>query len=436
MIEYHVLPGGRLQGQIKVPGDKSISHRALLLAAIAEGESRITGFLAAADTLATLNALAAMGVDLRRNGDEVVVAGRGRGGLTSPSSVLDLGNSATAARLLAGLLAGLGVRSELTGDRSLCLRPMQRVVEPLRAMHADIRCNEKGTLPMQIGGGRRLIGIDYALPVASAQIKSALLLAGISAEGVTCLHEATPTRDHTERMLAEFGYALHFEGDTVSVEGGGTLSATTISVPGDISSAAFFIVAATISEASDFVINDVGVNPKRYAVIDLLQAMGADIMVFNERVLSGEPIADIRVRSAMLHGIDIPPASVPSAIDEFPAILVAAASAEGITRLTDAGELRVKESDRIETMARGLKVLGVSVEERDDGMVVSGSDKFRGGEIRSDGDHRIAMAFAIAGVRASEPIVIDDCKSVTTSFPGFVKVAHDAGLCIEEKEYS
>ncbi len=427
-IDYHVAPGGRLSGRFTVPGDKSISHRALMLAAIAEGTSRITGFLEAADTLATRDALAAMGVAIERDGDVLVVTGRGRDGLTPPTAALDLGNSATAARLLAGLLAGLGVRCELTGDHSLRSRPMGRIVEPLRAMRADITCHKNGTLPIRIGGGDHLAGIDYTLPVASAQIKSALLLAGLSAEGTTCLREVIATRDHTERMLPQFGYALACKGNAVSLEGGGTLRAASITIPADISSAAFFIVGATIAARSEIVIGAVGVNPKRDAAIGVLQAMGADIALLNERVVNGEPVADIRVRSAALHGIDIPPARVPSAIDEFPALLVAAACAEGKTTLTGAGELRVKESDRIATMARGLRTLGVEVEERADGMIVSGNGKLGGGEIISGGDHRIAMAFAVAGLNAHAPIVIGDCANVDTSFPGFVGIARDAGL--------
>ena len=428
MINYCVSPGGKLGGRFRVPGDKSISHRALMLSAIAEGQSRITGFLDGEDTLATMAAFKAMGVEIQHGQEnEVIVEGVGKGGLSTPETALDLGNSGTSVRLLSGLLAGLGIECELTGDQSLMLRPMRRIVDPLQKMHAQITCSEEGTLPIHIKGGARLIAIDFEMPVASAQLKSCILLAGLSAKGRTCIHEPVATRDHTERMLRQFGYQVECSGKKITLEGGGTLQGTTISVPADISSAAFFIVGASIADGSDIMIDNVGINPNRDAVIHILREMGADIMLLNEKVVSGEPVADIRVRSAELHGIDIPESRVPAAIDEFPAIMVAAACAKGETRLTGAEELRVKESDRIKAMSEGLQTLGIDVDEQVDGMTVTGGT-IAGGEITSFADHRIAMAFSMAGLNATAPITIKDCVNVETSFPGFVDVAKKAGL--------
>ena len=428
MISYFISPGGKLSGKFRVPGDKSISHRALMLAAIADGQSRITGFLDSEDTLVTMAAFKAMGVEIQRTSEnEVLVNGVGKSGLSAPGEVLNLGNSGTSVRLLSGLLAGLGIECELTGDQSLMSRPMRRIIDPLQKMHALITCSEDDTLPIHIKGGACLTAIDFEMPVASAQLKSSLLLAGLSAKGRTRIHEPVATRDHTERMLTQFAYQVECVKNTISLEGGGTLRGTTIEVPADISSAAFYIVGACIAEDSDIIIENVGINPNRDAIIHILREMGADITLLNEKVVSGEPIADIQVRTSVLHGIDIPESRVPAAIDELPVIMVAAACAKGVTRLTGARELRVKESDRIAAMSEGLQTLGIEVEEQETGMTVTGGT-IEGGEINSFTDHRIAMAFSIAGLNARAPITVKDCANVETSFPGFVELAKNAGL--------
>lgn len=438
MINYCISPGGKLSGRFSVPGDKSISHRALMLSAIAEGRSRITGFLDGEDTLATMAAFRAMGVKIQHNpenevpgnkglGNQVIVDGVGMQGLSTPATALNLGNSGTSVRLLSGLLSGLGVECELVGDESLMSRPMRRIVDPLQKMHASITCSEEGTLPIHIKGGASLTAIDYEMPVASAQLKSCLLLAALSANGRTCIHEPVATRDHTERMLKQFAYQIECQGSTISLTGGGALKATDIEVPADISSAAFFIVGACITDGSDIIIENVGINPNRDAVIHILREMGAYITLLDEKIVSGEPVADIQVKSSELHGIDIPESLVPGAIDEFPVIMVAAACAKGKTRLTGAEELRIKESDRITAISEGLQILGIDVDEQPDGMTVTGG-KMAGGEINSLTDHRIAMAFTIAGLNASSPIKVKDCANVETSFPGFVEVAKTAGL--------
>ena len=431
-INYIVAPGGALKGRFRLPGDKSISHRALMLSAIAEGQTRINGFLEGEDTLATLSAFRAMGVEItHRNQQDVVVNGVGLHGLTAPSGPLDLGNSGTSVRLLAGLLSGQSFNSELIGDASLMRRPMRRVTQPLQMMNADITCTQQGTLPIKIRGGRKLHGIDYALPIVSAQLKSCLLLAGLYAEGKTCIHEPAQTRDHTERMLEQFGYVLNMRNNPICITGGGKLRATEITVPGDISSAAFFIVGACISEGSEITLEQVGINPTRDAVIHILKSMGADITVNNPRIQSGEPVGDIRVRSSQLHGIEIPLDLVPAAIDEFPAIMIAAASANNRTVLKGAAELRVKESDRIMAMTEGLKAIGINAKANEDGMEVEGG-RIRGGVVDSFNDHRVAMAFAMAGLVAKDLITIKDCANVNTSFPGFVDLADQAGLGIRQ----
>ena len=432
-INYHVNPGGALLGRCRVPGDKSVSHRALMLGAIARGDTRISGFLQGEDTLATMAALRAMGVAIEHQSENVLVHGVGLHGLSRPAAPLDLGNSGTSTRLLAGMLAGQPFDCELVGDVSLMRRPMRRVVEPLRQMQADIHCTSEGTLPIQIHGGRRLKAIDYALPVASAQLKSCLLLAGLYAEGTTCIHEPSPTRDHTERMLLHFGGALTRKDSTVCITGGSELSAADITVPADISSAAFFMVGACMSPGSEITLSGVGVNPTRTGIIRILRAMGADISLTNERTVSGEPVADIHVRAAQLHGIQIPEELVPLAIDEFPAIMVAAATASGRTVLQGARELRVKESDRIIAITEGFKAIGVSCTAREDGMEVNGG-RIIGGTVNSFTDHRIAMAFAMAGLVAIRPITILDCANVNTSFPGFVELAQQTGLHIERQD--
>ena len=432
---YHVSPGGVLQGRFRVPGDKSISHRALMLGAIARGDTRISGFLQGEDTLATMTAFRAMGVAIEHQAESVLVHGVGLHGLQRPAYPLDLGNSGTSTRLLAGLLAGQSFACELIGDASLMRRPMRRVIDPLRQMHADISCTEAGTLPIRILGGQKLRAIDYALPVASAQLKSCLLLAGLYAGGTTCVHEPTPTRDHTERMLLHFGGRLTRDGNTVCITGGRELKAADIAVPADISSAAFFMAGACMNPGSDITLEGVGVNPTRTGIIEILRAMGADIVLLNERFVSGEPVADIQVRYSQLHGIDIPEELVPLAIDEFPAIMVAAATASGVTVLRGAAELRVKESDRIMAMTEGLQAMGIRCFAREDGMEVSGGN-ITGGTVNSFTDHRIAMALAMAGLKTSRPITILDCANVHTSFPGFVELARQAGLHIERQDGS
>ncbi len=429
--DFVVAPGGLLQGRIRVPGDKSISHRSIMLGSLAEGTTRVRGFLEGEDSLATLRAFRAMGVEIEGpEAGRVTIHGVGMHGLKQPEGPLDLGNSGTSMRLLAGLLAGQGMEVVLTGDESLSGRPMRRVTEPLARMGARIETTEAGTAPLRIHPVERLHGIHYELPVASAQVKSAILLAGLYAEGETCVTEPAPTRDHTERMLRGFGYEVRREGSRICLDGGGRLTACDIDVPADISSAAFFLVGASIAPGSELVLEHVGMNPTRDGVVTILRLMGADIEVENPRDVGGEPVADLRVRHAPLHGIEIPEELVPMAIDEFPALFVAAACAEGETVLTGAEELRVKESDRIQVMADGLRVLGVEAEPTPDGIRIRGG-RPGGGEVLSHGDHRIAMSFAMAALRASGTIRIRDCDNVNTSFPGFAELAAGAGLKIE-----
>ncbi len=431
-VTYQVAPGGKLSGRARVPGDKSISHRSIMLGALAEGVTEVTGFLEGEDCLATLEAFRVMGVKIERPEPEhVVIHGAGMRGLRTPHKPLDLGNSGTSMRLLCGLLAGQPFATTLTGDASLTRRPMQRVIEPLTHMGARIEASPAGTAPLVIQGSTELRGIDYVMPVASAQVKSALLLAGLYAQGRTCVTEPAPARDHTERMLQGFGYPIARQGNTVCVQGGGKLRAMRLKVPADISSAAFFMVGASIAAGSDMVLEHVGINPTRIGVINILRLMGANIELLNERVAGGEPVADVRVRAAPLRGIVIPVEQVPLAIDEFPALFIAAACAQGETVLRGAHELRVKESDRIQVMADGLSALGVSAQPTPDGMVIQGG-ALRGGEIESHGDHRIAMAFAMAALRAGAPITIRDCANVNTSFPGFAGLAQGAGLGIQQ----
>jgi 3-phosphoshikimate 1-carboxyvinyltransferase len=433
---FTVQPGGALTGRIRVPGDKSISHRSIMLGSLAEGVTHVSGFLEGEDSLATLKAFRAMGVQIA--GPEqgrVVIHGVGMRGLKAPEGPLDLGNSGTSMRLMSGLLAGQAFSCTLTGDASLSTRPMKRVTVPLAEMGASIDTTEAGTAPLNISPCGGLKGIRYDMPVASAQVKSCLLLAGLYADGDTCVTEPAPTRDHTERMLAGFGYPVRREGSTVCVSGGGKLTACDIDVPADISSAAFFLVAASIAPGSDLVLEHVGMNPTRDGVINILRLMGADIEVGNARDVGGEPVADLRVRAAQLKGIRIPEDQVPLAIDEFPALFVAAACAAGETVLTGAEELRVKESDRIAAMADGLRILGVDAEPTPDGIVIQGrgsqSAVFGGGEVDSLGDHRIAMSFAMAALRAGGEIRVRDCANVNTSFPDFAGLARSCGLAIE-----
>ena len=427
---FKVSPGGALSGRLCLPGDKSISHRALILGAIADGETILHGLLQGADTLATARALGRLGVQIEHAGDQTQVRGVGLNGLSAADGPLDLGNSGTAMRLLAGLLSAQAFDSVLIGDESLLRRPMRRVIEPLRLMNAALAGADDDTPPLTIRGGRRLAGIEYRLPVASAQLKSCLLLAGLYAGGETRLIEPRPTRDHTERLLMAFAQPLTRQGNTLTLCPVGRLRASALRIPADFSAAAFFIVAATLAPGSDVTLEEVGVNPTRHAMLEIMRQMGADIRLLNARRQSGEPVADIRVQHSALRGIDIPAALVPVAIDEFPAILVAAAMAEGKTRLRGAAELRVKESDRIAAMLDGFRATGIEAEETADGMIVTGG-RFRGGAVHSRGDHRIAMAFAVAGMVAKAPVTIHDCANVATSFPGFAELAASAGMRIE-----
>jgi len=430
---YIVQPGGQIQGKIRVPGDKSISHRSIMLGSLAEGVTHVTGFLEGDDALATLASFRSMGVQIDGPKDgKVTVHGVGMHGLKAPKEDVYLGNSGTSIRLLSGLLSGQRFESTLTGDRSLSGRPMRRVTDPLALMGADIDSNE-GKPPLTIKAANKLKGIHYTLPMASAQVKSCVLLAGLYATGTTTVVEPAPTRDHTERMLQGMGYKVDVQGDTVSIEGGGKLTATDIDVPADISSATFFMVAAAIAPDSDLTLTHVGINPTRIGVINILRLMGANISLSNETMTGGEPVADIRVQYAPLKGIIIPEDQVPLAIDEFPALFVAAACADGQTVLTGAEELRVKESDRIQAMADGLTILGIDAVSTKDGIIINGGT-IGSGEVESHDDHRIAMSFAIAGLQAGGTIQINDCANVATSFPNFVDLANEVGLVVEEMD--
>jgi 3-phosphoshikimate 1-carboxyvinyltransferase len=433
-IQFTVQAGGNIQGEARVPGDKSISHRSIMLGSLAVGTTHVTGFLEGDDALATLRAFQAMGVEIEgpKNG-EVTIQGVGLDGLKAAKEAMYLGNSGTSMRLLSGLLAGQAFDSILTGDASLSGRPMRRVIDPLSKMGAKIEATEKETAPLVIRGqAGNLQGIHYDMPIASAQVKSCLLLAGLYAQGETSVTDPAPTRDHTERMLSGFSYPVKQEGNRTSVARNGQLTATDIDVPSDISSAAFFLVGASIAPNSDLTLKHVGINPTRTGVIDVLKLMGANIELSNQRDVGGEPVADIRVRSAKLKGIAIPEELVALAIDEFPVLFVAAACAEGETVLTGAKELRVKECDRIQVMADGLQILGVNAKPTEDGMIIQGG-AIGSGKVISHGDHRISMAFAIAALRASGTIVIDDCANVNTSFPDFVKLASRLGLNISSE---
>jgi 3-phosphoshikimate 1-carboxyvinyltransferase len=440
--QFKILPGTqKFAGRLSVAGDKSVSHRSIMLGAIADGTTHVTGFLEGEDALATLQAFRDMGVSIEgpKNG-EVTIHGVGMHGLKAPVAPLYMGNSGTSMRLLSGILAAQGFDSVMTGDPSLSKRPMERIAKPLRLMGANIQSTgEKGTPPISIAGNTALKGIDYVLPMASAQVKSGILLAGLWAEGETSVVEPEPTRDHTERMLRAFGYPVKTEANRISLQGGGRLCGTHIQVPADISSAAFFMVGAAISQQADILLEAVGINPTRTGVIAILQQMGADLELENPRIAGGEPIADIHIRGGRtLQGIHIPEDQVPLAIDEFPALFIAAACAEGETVLTGAAELRVKESDRIQVMADGLALLGIDCQPTADGMVIQGKARagdwsaiFKGGIIQSQHDHRIAMSFAMAGLRCAEPIQIMGTETVATSFPNFTQLAIAAGLALE-----
>lgn len=432
LISYKVKAGGKAQGNIRVPGDKSISHRSIMLGALAEGVTKIEGFLEGEDALATLQCFRDMGVVIEGpDKGRVIVNGVGLHGLQKANGTLYVGNSGTSMRLLSGLLAGQDFDSELSGDESLSKRPMNRVANPLAQMGAEIHTADEGRPPLKIVGGKKLKGMHYDMPMASAQVKSCLLLAGLYAKDTTSVTEPAPTRDHTERMLRGFGYDVQVDGSTVSLTSGGYLTATSIEVPADISSATFFMVAAAITPDSDITLTHVGINPTRIGAINILRLMGADIEVCNKHVVGGEPVADLRIRYAPLKGIEIPEDQVPLAIDEFPALLVAAACAEGTTTLSGAEELRVKETDRIQAMAEGLTRLGIECSTKEDGIIVKGG-QLTGGEVESYHDHRIAMSFTVAALRASGEITVNNCANVATSFPNFTALAREIGISLEE----
>lgn len=424
---FQVAPSRVLQGSIRVPGDKSISHRSIIMGAIAEGTTHIDGFLEGEDSLATLEAFRKMGVEISEpvNGS-LNIQGVGLYGLQAPVQPLDMGNSGTAMRLLCGLLAAQNFPSVLVGDESLSSRPMRRVTDPLRLMGAKIELEDGGTAPIRISPSK-LTAINYDMPVASAQVKSCLLLAGLYAEGATTVTEPAICRNHTELMLQGFGYPIELAANKVTIRDGGMLKACAIDIPADISSAAFFLVGACIAPGSDLILKHVGINPTRVGVINILRAMGANIEYLKQYNVGGEAVADIQVRYAPLHGIDIPVDQVPLAIDEFPALFIAAACAAGTTTLSGAEELRVKESDRIQAMADGLMTLGVKHEVKPDGIIITGST-IGGGVIDSKGDHRIAMAFTIAALAAEREITILDCNNVATSFPGFAELVQSCGI--------
>jgi 3-phosphoshikimate 1-carboxyvinyltransferase len=418
-----------LHGNVVVPGDKSVSHRSMMLSAIAEGTSHIRGFLEGEDTRATAAVLAQLGVSIESPSDgERIVRGVGLHGLRGSSKPLDCGNAGTGMRLLTGLLAGQSFHSTLIGDESLSKRPMRRVTDPLAKMGAYIDTHD-GLPPLHVHGGKTLHGIRYELPVASAQIKSALLLAGLYAKGSTEVIEPHPTRDYTERMLAAFGWPIEFSPGRAKLEGGHRLKATDVVVPADFSSAAFFLVAASIVPGSIVRLPAVGLNPRRTGLLEALRLMGADIQIENQSESGGERVGDLVVRYAPLHGIELPETLVPDMIDEFPALFVAAATAKGRTIVRGAAELRVKESDRIATMAAGLRALGVRIEETPDGAVIDGG-AIEAGVVDSHGDHRIAMSFAAAGLVASGDVIIRDCANVATSFPGFLELANSCGFAL------
>lgn len=452
-MKIRVTPVGRLAGTLEVPGDKSISHRAVLFGALAEGRTEITGFLEGEDCLRTVSAARALGAEVTRKGaGQYLVDGVGLTGLTEPDNVIDCGNSGTTARLLLGVLAGQPFWSVLTGDDSLRRRPMGRVADPLRLMGAHVVGRDSGKrLPLCVCGTRPLKALSYASPVASAQVKTALLLAGLWADGPVSVEEPAPSRDHTERLLSAFGAGLTIDGRRVTLKPGGRLSGQPVAVPGDISSAAFFIVAAVTTADSEVTIRNAGVNPTRTGLLDVLTAMGAQIIRHphpsplpgrerEPRTLSplgrgegegrgdegrggegGEPAADLLVKSSVLRPAEVGGELVPRLIDEIPVLAVAACAARGVTRIRDAAELRVKESDRLRAIATELSRMGADIVERDDGLEIRGGRRLQGAVVRSSGDHRMAMALVVAGLIADGPTVIEDTECIATSFPGFVE---------------
>lgn len=442
-MKYKLTPSTTFTGTHKVAPDKSISHRSIMFGSLANGVTKVSNFLEGEDALSTLQAFRDMGVQIDRDGDKVTIYGVGMHGLKAPAKPLDMGNSGTSMRLLAGILSAQSFDSTMIGDASLSKRPMERVAKPLREMGAVVATTgDKGTPPMTITGGQTLSAIHYEMPMASAQVKSCLLLAGLWADGETVVVEPEITRDHTERMLTAFGYEVKVtplqNGNEIRLTGGGQLTACDIEVPADISAAAFFMVAGLIAKTGDVVLPKVGINPTRTGVIDILRLMGADITLQNQTLVGGEPVADICVKSSPLHGIEIPLHLVPLAIDEFPVIFIASSCATGKTVLRGAEELRVKESDRIQVMADGLTTLGIDCTVLDDGIEIIGRGQsefvFGGGEIECHHDHRIAMSFAVASLRASDEIVINGTQTVATSFPNFATLAKEAGLGLEVLE--
>lgn len=437
--KYILKPAQTFIGTHHVAPDKSISHRCIMFGALAQGTTHVHNFLEGEDALSTVQAFRDMGVSIDRDGDRVSIHGVGMHGLKAPQNPLNMGNSGTSMRLLAGILSAQDFNSTMIGDESLSKRPMERVAKPLRQMGANIQTTgEKGTPPVHIHGQNALNAITYAMPVASAQVKSCLLLAGLWANGETCIIEPEITRDHTERMLRAFGYDVqvqkHPDGNHIRLQGGGKLTACDITVPADISSAAFFMVAAAIAQNGNVILPKVGINPTRIGIIEILKLMGARISLQNQTIMGGEPIADICIQSSSLQGIEIPLHLVPLAIDEFPVLFIAAACATGQTTLRGAAELRVKESDRIQVMADGLQTLGIDCTVLEDGIQITGKGDqaavFGGGTIQSHHDHRIAMSFAVASLRATEEITICGTQTVNTSFPTFAKLVAEAGLNI------
>lgn len=429
-VSWTAQPGSPLRGRLRVPGDKSVSHRAVMLGALADGTTEVHGFLEGEDTRATARAFAAMGVRIEAPSEGVrLIHGVGLHGLRAPHAPIDCGNAGTGMRLLAGVLAGQAFDSTLVGDASLSARPMRRVTAPLARMGARID-SDAGLPPLRVHGAQALVGIDIGLEVASAQVKSAVLLAGLYARGRTTVREPHPTRDYTERMLAAFGWPIEFAPGVASLEGGHRLHATRIDVPADFSSAAFALVAATLVPGSDLCIDAVGINPRRTGLLHALRAMGADITLSSVRDAGGEPVADLRVRHAPLRGIEVDTAWVPDMIDEFPVLFAAAACARGTTIVRGAAELRFKESDRIAAMATGLRALRIGVDEFDDGAAIHGGLP-QGGAVDSRGDHRIAMAFAVAAQCAAGPVRIGDVANVATSYPGFAESMRAIGLALQ-----
>jgi 3-phosphoshikimate 1-carboxyvinyltransferase len=417
-----------LRGEIAVPGDKSIAHRAVIFSAIAQGRSRILNLSSGDDNSRTVRAFRQMGVEIFRDGDALCVEGQGWDGLRAPAETINCGNSGTTLRLLSGLLAGQAFHSELDGDSSLRQRPMQRVIDPLSEMGARIRSRQgDGLAPLEIDGGG-LHGIDYRMPIASAQVKSAIVLAALQAEGQTIIHEPQRSRDHTEVMLSGFGGKVSVDGLTITIASRPALTGQSVRIPGDISSAAFFLVAAAMIPGSDLLVRDVGCNPTRDGVVEVLKQMGASIELRNQRLEAGERVADIHVTGGALRGVDVDAELVARTIDEYPILAVAAAVAQGVTTFSHVKELRFKESDRIAAMAEGLRALGVSIEERDDGMTIHGGTRLRSGAVKSYADHRIAMAFAIAGLVSANGVGIDDAACVDISFPSFFDLL--AEICL------